>query len=455
MGDPVGQIVPQHYRLLAPVLTGMVVRFCIPLVALAVGNAPGAFHEPDTTSYIEPAFSLLQDGTFSRSGEPDVFRTPGYPLFLTVGLRVGHVDLVCISLQVLLGTLTIVVVYRLAVRVGGTQVGLIAAWCFALEPLSALYASKLLSETVFTFLLVLCLERFTAYRADRSLVPLVQSAMLLVVAAYVRPVAYYLPIVMAGLLFFVPPWKSSSLVARSFRCVGFLTFCAALLIPWQVRNARKADYTQLSAVPAVNLYFWHTPGVLSRVNGEDFRELQKSMGLGNREVYFQLHPEQRDWTPGSRYRYIQREALDSIRESPVAFGVVYVQGVVATISDPGTSAFTGLFLDDSLSPNWRKAGVILFHGGLLLVWTALALLALVGLVICASQRSEWTWLVLLVVACYFILLSGGPVGYHRLRLPVMPIVSVYCGVGGASLLGKYGRVFRSAKVPARNSTASS
>lgn len=441
MGDPVSQIVSRHGRLLAPIFVGLAVRVCVPLIALAVGNAPNAFHEPDTRSYIAPAISLLQEGAFARSGESDVFRTPGYPVFLAIGLQAGHVDLVSIALQAVLGATTIALVYCLAFRIGGPQVGPIAAWCFALEPLSALYACKLLSETVFTFLLVLCLERFTAYRADRSLVPLMQSAFVLVVAAYVRPVAYYLPIVMTGLLFCVPPWRSSPVRTRAMRCLAFLLFCVAFLVPWQVRNHRQADYSQFSAVPAVNLYFWHAPAVLSRVHDEDFRALQKSLGLGNREVYFQLHPEQRDWTPGRRYRFIQKEAVETLGESPVTFGMVYAKGIVETLTDPGTSAFTGLLLRDSLSPNWRRAGVILFHGGCIAVWGALALLAMVGLGVCAVRRADWTWVVLLVVACYFIVLSGGPVGYHRLRLPMMPTVAVYCGVGITWLFGRYGRRF--------------
>jgi len=426
--DPNGECDVRRRWVIAPIVGALAFRMLIPGLALTLGNAPAAFHEPDTKSYLDLARSLWQDDSFSRHGEPELLRTPGYPLFLSLGFWVGNVDALIVSLQIAIGSLTTVVVYRLAKRIGGFRVGLAAAWCFALEPLSSLYACKLLSETLFTFLLAMSAERFSAYRGNRSIAALMQSAAVLSVAAYVRPVGYYLPVVMAGLLFCLPAYGQPSTLRRMARSGAFLVICAALLIPWQVRNSVLANYQQFSAVSTANLYFWHAAAVRALENDQDIRNVQVSLGLGNRETYFRLHPEQRGWSPGRRYRYMRHEAIVEILDSPLTFAWVYVRGVASTLTDPGTSAYTGLFLKEKLKPAWRKVGVVSFHIACSLAWAGYAILAFVGILLCVRQRADWTWIVLLVVAAYFVVLSGGPVGYHRLRHPIMPLVAVYCGV---------------------------
>jgi len=41
-----------------------------------------AFYTPDSRSYILRALDISNYSTFSLRGEPDIFRTPGYPLLL-------------------------------------------------------------------------------------------------------------------------------------------------------------------------------------------------------------------------------------------------------------------------------------------------------------------------------------------------------------------------------------
>lgn len=78
---------------------------------------------PDSNSYINPALSLLKNGTFSKNLtpplQPELARTPGYPLFLLPFVSDGrcHVTAVLIT-QAVLGALTVGLLYLMAIFYG-------------------------------------------------------------------------------------------------------------------------------------------------------------------------------------------------------------------------------------------------------------------------------------------------------------------------------------------------
>lgn len=71
------------------------------------------FHEPDTISYLIPTLELFHSGKFMSDGEPELFRTPGYSLFLMPGLLFGNLD-VTIILQIILSCLTVYFIYKIS-----------------------------------------------------------------------------------------------------------------------------------------------------------------------------------------------------------------------------------------------------------------------------------------------------------------------------------------------------
>ncbi len=95
-----------------------------------------------------------------------------------------------------------ILVWRIARALyAGERVALAAAWIFAFEPLAAVYSVALLSETLFLFLFLLALDRLIAFLSTHRLGALAVSGLSLAAAAYVRPIAYYLSLVLAaGLL---------------------------------------------------------------------------------------------------------------------------------------------------------------------------------------------------------------------------------------------------------------
>ena len=173
------------------------------LLAAACHNAPDlhTLKAANTHSYVAPAESLVADGRFFRDGAPEIIRTPGYPLLLTVGLLTGHVELVTVALQIIVSVASIALVYFLAWELtANSTAALIASALAALEPLSIIFTVRLLPETLFTFLILASLWLLLRYLRTSSTLALVATALMLAAATFVRPISYYLPPAIALLL---------------------------------------------------------------------------------------------------------------------------------------------------------------------------------------------------------------------------------------------------------------
>ena len=68
----------------------VLVRAAFAIGTWLIMRDPGVFYMTDTGSYVVPARELLARGTFTARGEPELLRTPGYPLFLLPGMWLGH-----------------------------------------------------------------------------------------------------------------------------------------------------------------------------------------------------------------------------------------------------------------------------------------------------------------------------------------------------------------------------
>jgi len=62
------------------ILLSLLLNAIFPIVLLVVNNGDlRLFHAPDTGSYLVAATELLNSGKFTSGGQPELFRTPGYP----------------------------------------------------------------------------------------------------------------------------------------------------------------------------------------------------------------------------------------------------------------------------------------------------------------------------------------------------------------------------------------
>lgn len=122
-----------------------------------------AFQSPDAGEYVALARGLAWQGRYiqldpagqPRTG-PDTWRTPGYPLFLALVIRLaGDSPLVLLAAQQLLAVATVPLLWLVLRPLARPRWALLAALAWCCDPFRLYYSFWLMSETLFTFVLLL------------------------------------------------------------------------------------------------------------------------------------------------------------------------------------------------------------------------------------------------------------------------------------------------------------
>jgi len=356
-------------------------------------------------------------------------------------------------IQIVLSILSLVLVYRIALSTYKTaQIGCLAAWLFAIEPLSIQYSVRLISESLFLFILLLSIQLLFLYFEGQDTRLLFFVGLLLAIATYVRPVAYYLGLFVALGIALTAGFKQ----LRFLKCTSlFLLAFLPLIMVWRVRNQQAAGYQQFSGVVDKNLYFFEAADVTAKLRHVSLADQQKALGR-NSPYYLQLHPDQSSWSQAQRLQFMHSEAIRIIREHPALFLKSYLRGLVVVIFSPGSAEFLQL-IDLAYPSDWslpqriakegiQSDGVKLLTSHLEMPITissfevfllSIYLSSLVGVFYASGNRLLITTLV--CFALYFILVSGGGQAVGRYRLPAMPEFCVLAASGLQTLRQKFKR----------------
>lgn len=403
----------------------------------------------DAREYHALSVALAERGAFERETmgavRPEFFRTPGYPLLLA-GLRTVFGDSVAavLGLQLLLSLLTVLAAFRL-----GREVGLerraagLAALFLGASPNLAFHATKAVTETSFTLLLVVCLLLLARYRRDGGLPALVGAGVSAGLLALVRPIALFWPLAIAGWV----AWRCLRARPRSAWLALVPVLAAGLTVaPWVARNHRLSGRPILSTAAERNLFLYNAATVVASERNVTVVEARDLMQAEARARFGELDSTDE---PGywARLGVIGREQL---LRRPARAALVQLAGFAANFVSPlGVSpllAHAGaerstephamqralaLAARGRLAAAWRlvRDARLLPAGGFFWAWFGLAALHLVLLLALAAhglRRGGFGWLLLPVL--YFTLLTG-PVGEARFRLPVEPALAVLAAAG--------------------------
>jgi len=195
----------------------------------------------DILEYWHYAWNLLHHGVFSIAAPaldapaPDAYRSPGYPLFLMLFLALAPTPALAVAwaqlAQIVLGAALVPLTIALARQWLAPLPALIAGLIVALWPHLVVFASTLLSETLFCVLLscfLLVLVRAQA-RASKPIAAL--GGLLGGLAWLVNPLALFLPPLAALLL-----WLRGQ---RALAVACLLAF-SVIVGAWSLRNAVEA-----------------------------------------------------------------------------------------------------------------------------------------------------------------------------------------------------------------------
>ena len=414
----------------------------------------------DAVAYHGLALALLDTGHLvTPTGQPESLRTPLYPMWVALWYGAcGRHPWIPIAAQVVLDLVGLALTMRLAARVWGTRAGAGAGVLYALDPFLVLHASLLLSETLFIVLLLAAATAWVpllsggpwrvgnAAAARRALV----AGGLLGLAIMTRPVARYLPLVLAALLL-----AGRGRRAAAMGALALLAGAALVVLPWAARNHRAFGGWAISTSGDYNLLVLDAAPIRAERTGAPVDAVTRDMlDAALRRALADPHGA---GNPFALARAWRAEAMTELKRDPPrtarrfalggiqAFGNLVTAGFAAAlhlrppepplhVSEPhGAGALVNAFVVRK-SPAERAIGLVVA----LLLFAGYALAA-IGLVVALAGRSARPYVAFVVViTLYFVALAGAS-GLARFRLPATPFDHTLGGLGAAALLERMNR----------------
>jgi 4-amino-4-deoxy-L-arabinose transferase-like glycosyltransferase len=406
-------------------------------------NSPNRLATPDSEQYYRISDTLAQTGGFSIDGQPEVFRTPGYPFFLLIGIGLSWqaVAMAQVALDVLLVYLT----FLLGAMVCSQRVGLWAAGLQAINPVAVASSVRMLSDGLFAFLLILSILLLVHHLKTAQGWSLVGFALVGSVACYVRPVG----LLFLGVSLLLMLVRAGVLLARRRDPGRVRVFVPALaaggimvaaVLPWVIRNGLTAGYWGFSSVSAEAVFAYQAPAVISELQNVPMEQARARLwdrlareGLTERSPVAQLTEAKRAC------------GMEVLRNDPWLCASIHLRGDLAVWAPGGTEVLEILGLTRGGKGTLevlRREGVTsaarhYFSGDSGAVWAVLPLtlvqlagyvLAILAAVVYLRPGMDVTvWLVLVTILTFALV--PGPAGHPRFQTPIVPLLSIAAGAG--------------------------
>jgi len=417
--------------------------------SVLVAGYPDSFLSPDSGSYMIPAANLFDSMQFVNESGPEVFRTPGYSIFLAPAFLLGvSVISYAAFLQLLLVFVCAYLVFKITVQISENQLaGHIAAFLTLASPEITLSQHAVLSEILFTFLLTLAAYSVFSWHRSGKLIMFLLAFLLLTIATFVRPTSLYLPYVLA-LLIILYLFISDAIQKK------FITFTIVLLALtshtiaidlWKDRNAKVSGAREFSTAQSVLMVEYLAAGIAARAESREWGDVRKEY-INSYNVV----------PPEERQKFASEIFFASIKNYPIESLLVFTKGLSYNVMGSGIGSWINFFnqksmSDDSFSTLYispvtkillQSSGREKFVYGFSLIGVIyISLIWLSFLFGVSRTKFSLPVLLLLMVIAYVLVVSSGTQSYSRFRVPVMPLIIVFASVGLTAWYQKKSRVF--------------
>jgi len=399
-------------------LTALVVRL---IYMVEVADSP-YFNSPilDAARYDSLAQEIANGNWI---GDKVFFQGPLYSYFLAVLYAVfGHNYIVSRLVQIILGALTVLLVFRLAERHFSSHISLLAGLICALYGPLIYYSNQLLIPTLYILLLILSLFYIDKLRTDPTLRNFVSSGLLLGLSALARPnVLLFIPFLLIWFYFFRR--FDLKLIAMFF--LGFLL----MVLPVTIRNyVVSGDFVLISSQGGVAFYMGNNPeatGFTGWVPGTS----RDWWGEGKHQTdRIAEETAGKSLKPSEISNYWFGRAFDEMSKLPGVWLQLFGRKI--------RYLFSGYEISDTEDIYYERKSSILLS---LLLWNGiikfpfglLMPLAFTGLII-SFRKSEQSLLWLFQLAYVFSILLYFVTA--RYRLPLVPVFAIWAAVGVAGFV---------------------
>lgn len=396
-------------------LLALVVR-----LALVVHLAGQPLFVADERDYDLLATNLAATGQYAfQPGVPTSLRPPLYPALLAGLYRLGGSQAHTLArlVQAFLGTLTVGLVWQLGRRLYDEPAGLVAAAICAVYPSLVAATGLLLTETLFTFLLVTGVVLLVEYLFRGRCGWLAAGAAVLALAALTRSVLWLFPPILLGWVLLAGP--SLRWPARLAHAGVAAAAFGLVLLPWTVRNTLlHKTFVTVDVMGGRNFMmgnYEHTP--LHRPWDAISMEGEQAW----HHVLLAANPNRRPLTQGQLDKLALRYGLDYIRRHP---GQTLERSVLKFFHFWQLEREVVAGMARGWWGNWSRWQVLMAAAGIMGSYVVVLLLGIWGAVRQPSTclaGAALLWLVIGFVCGIHTLVFG----HSRYHLPLMPLVGVF------------------------------
>ena len=410
----------------------------------------------DALGYHHLAITLLESHRFAYGSarEPETIRTPLFPLYIsTVYWLFGTKPWIVILGQIILNTISCLLILLLFAQHFGARIAVISSIFFALEPLNILFSCSLYSEVFFVFFLVAAFYVFgqsiKAETGNKAFVLYAVSGILMGLATLARPITVYFPLVVIIILFV--NYRTQVLRATQY-AITYLLFFILTLSPWLIRNhGISGRYSVTSHGSQTILVAAAYMEADKRHKDVDTVQQELKLEADQMMVADGLRPQ--DVNPFVKSKYWQKLGMRYIKADPVDFGRKYLFGVAHIFTNLGTSLFARMLgmpimkldiksyanIKDLLRAFFKeKGGFDLLVAAIIVPFLLVCYLAMaVGLLVSWGRFHQGFLLFCLLSAMYFVMIAG-IIGFARYKLPAIPFYLPFVGIGFDHVLRKVG-----------------
>lgn len=202
----------------------------------------------DAAHYVSYAKNLIDHHTFSKDtidSEPDSFWSPGYPTFIAINMKLSELvgsDFynTTIIFQLFLGSIVVVLTFLLGNMFLNIWWSLLASLLTLFSPHLISYSALLISETLFSFLLISAIYFFCQFLNKNRTYLILISSLLFGLAYLTNQVLFFYPLLIVMLLFFI---KKITLK----KMIPFLLVYFMIVFSWSIRNSISVEGDSLNS----------------------------------------------------------------------------------------------------------------------------------------------------------------------------------------------------------------
>ena len=386
----------------------------------------------DSADYLALADNIIKFQSFTLDGQRPVDHiTPGYPLFLALILSIFKSYYAVSFIQILLVAITSFLIFKIGEKIISSTAGFVAAFLYIINPSTLYYSMVIMSDVLFSFLLVLSVYLMFFANSKRDRAGIFIAGLLLGFAVLVRPIGMFLPLLFATFYFFSNK-KIIDLKKLAILIFIFITAYGFVLTPWILRNKISSGVWGISSLGSFNLFNHNVPLFLSVKYDKDIKEIRTSLyeetnGLNEQEAKRFEHSKE-----------IQIIALKRIFQDPLGYAVFHLSKIFQFLGGNSSknfyvdtmeilrhksSPFPHIALIDlilkkeiRLSWEWLKSQHIFNFE--YLIWFVIVMLSFASIVF---RKYRWQALLFVSIILYFAVLTG-PVAHVRYRFQVEPFM---------------------------------